>query len=343
LNGLERVQAALRLEQPDRVPLVEFIIDPAVYRAILPSATCQADFEDHFDFDAVGTGAKFSRFHENADGTYLDEWGVLYKPSKEIVAHPLRGPIQNMADLEAWEGPDPDSGHLYEKLDRLVARFKGKRAVMFHHRAAFMWAAYLNNIDNLLLNFLAEPDFAHALLDRVCDVNLRIIRTAIRRGADVIVLGDDYADNSGPLMSPEILREFILPRLSGVIRAIHEEGALVIKHTDGNIWKIIDMLVESGADGLNPIEPSAGMDIGKVKRRYGNRICLVGNIDCGHLLSRGTPDDVRKAVKACIAAAAPGGGFILSSSNSIHSSVKPENYLAMIEAAREFGEYPLRR
>lgn len=342
MNGLERVQTALRVEQPDQVPLVEFIIDPVVYRSILPSANCQSDFEDRFDLDAVGTGARFRRLHQNPDGTYVDEWKVLYKPSKEVVAHPLRGPIQNMDDLQAWVGPDPDSQHLYEELDRLVTRFKGRRAVMFHHRAAFMWAAYLNNIDNLLLNFLAKPDFAHALLDRVCAINTRIIRNAIRRGADVVVLGDDYADNSGPLMAPELLREFIIPRLKEVIRAIHEEGALAIKHTDGNIWKIIDMLVESGADGLNPIEPSAGMDIGEVKKRYGNRICLVGNIDCGHLLSRGTPEDVRRAVKACLEAAAPGGGFILSSSNSIHSSVRPENYLAMIEAAREFGDYPLR-
>jgi len=337
LNGLERVQAALRREEPDRVPLVEFIIDPAVYRAILPSARCQADFEEHFDFDAVGTGARFRRVREEADGGYVDEWGVLYRPTKEVVAHPLRGPIQSMADLEGWRGPDPDAEHLYEGLDGLVARFKGRRAIMFHHRAAFMWSAYLNNIDHLLMNFLAEPEFAHALLDRVCAVNTRIIRNAVRRGADVVVLGDDYADNSGPIMSPEILRRFILPRLKGVIDAIHEEGALAIKHTDGNIWKIIDMLVASGADGLNPIEPGAGMDIGEVKRRYGRRMCLVGNVDCGRLLSRGTAEEVRETVKATIEAAAPGGGFILSSSNSIHSSVKPENYLAMIKAAREFG------
>jgi uroporphyrinogen decarboxylase len=84
------------------------------------------------------------------------------------------------------------------------------------------------------------------------------------------------------------------------------------------------------------------MDIGVVKREYGDRVCLIGNIDCGHLLPHGTAEEVEAAVKECIAQAAIGGGFILSSSNSIHSSVNPENYRAMIEATRKFGSYPLR-
>jgi len=329
----------MRLQQPDRVPLLEFIIDPAVYKALLPTATCQADFEEHFDFDAVGTGAKFRRVQDNPDGTFVDEWGVLYKPTSELVSHPLRGPIRSMTDLEQWQGPDPDADHLYVGIQGLVERFKGQRAIFFHHRAAFMWSVYLNNIENLLMNLLIEPEFAHALLDRVVEINIHIIRNAIRIGADAIVLGDDYADNSGPMMSPQVFREFILPRLKKVVHAIHEEGALVVKHSDGNIWKILDDIVETGADGLNPIEPCAGMDIVEVKRQYGKRICLLGNIDCGHLLSSGTVQEVREAVRECIEVAAPGGGFILSSSNSIHSSVRPENYLAMIQAAKEFGRY----
>ena len=120
-------------------------------------------------------------------------------------------------------------------------------------------------------------------------------------------------------------------------------GAYVIKHSDGNLWPILDMIVETGIDGINPIEPAAGMDIGEVKARYGDRVAVIGNIDCGALLSWGTQDEVREAVRRCIAVAAPGGGHILSSSDSIHSSVKPENYLTMVEAGKEYGVYPLRR
>jgi uroporphyrinogen decarboxylase len=83
------------------------------------------------------------------------------------------------------------------------------------------------------------------------------------------------------------------------------------------------------------------MDIAEVKRRYGDRVCLIGNIDCGELLSWGTPQQVTRTVRDTIRQAAPGGGYIMSSSNTIHSSVKPENYRAMIAATHHYGTYPL--
>jgi uroporphyrinogen decarboxylase len=114
----------------------------------------------------------------------------------------------------------------------------------------------------------------------------------------------------------------------------------VIKHSDGNIMPILDMIVDTGIDGLNPLEPPAGMDIGRIKQRYGKRIALIGNIDCGYLLSQAPVDEVRKVTRETMRIAMPGGGFCLSSSNSIHSSVRPENFMAMIETWRECREYP---
>jgi uroporphyrinogen decarboxylase len=101
------------------------------------------------------------------------------------------------------------------------------------------------------------------------------------------------------------------------------------------------MIVDTGIDGLNPMEPIAGMDIGRVKQKYGKRVCLIGNIDCGYVLSEASPEEVEVAVKECILKASPGGGHILSSSNAIHSSVKPQNFRTMVEAARKYGRYPI--
>jgi uroporphyrinogen decarboxylase len=339
MNSYERIMTAMELGRPDRVPLVEFIIDPKVYKEILPEAQTQTDFEVHFDFDAVCCGVVFEPVSHHADSTYLDEWGVSYHQSPELVNHPVAGPIQTADDLAVYRPPDPDAPHRLGRLPELVKKYKHKKAIIFHQRAAFMWSAYLMHIQEILMKFLDEPDLVHGVMDCVLDVNIHIARNAVRAGADIITLGDDYADNKGPMFSPAVFREFIAPRLKKMVDAIHEEGGKVCKHSDGNLWKIIDSMVETGFDALNPIEPQAGMDIGEVKARFGERVCIMGNIDCGHLLSHGTVAEVEQAVQECIAKAAPGGGFILCSSNSIHSSVKPENYLAMIQAAKRWGDY----
>jgi uroporphyrinogen decarboxylase len=157
----------------------------------------------------------------------------------------------------------------------------------------------------------------------------------------VIMLGDDIAYRTAPMVSPAMYDEFIRPRLAKIVKVIHEEGALAVKHSDGNLWPILDMMISTGIDGINPIEPVAGMDIGEVKRKYGDRVCLIGNIDCGDLLSFGSEADVRRVVRDTIRTAGVGGGYIVSSSNTIHSAVKPENYRAMIEETHRSGVYPI--
>lgn len=343
MNSVERVHAALRLEQPDRVPLLEFVIDEKVARAILPGMRDVPDFMDRMDLDGVGCGAYFAKVRENDDGTYVDEWGVTYKSGgTEAVPHPLRGPIETMEDAGAYVPPDPDAPHRLGALPDIVARYKGKRAICFHHRAVFMWAAYLMGLDNLLAALLAEPDLAALVMDKVLEANMRVVRNAIHAGAELIILGDDYAHNRGLMMSPALFEELILPRLTKMVRMIKEEGAFCIKHSDGNIYPILEMIVSTDCDAINPIEPVAGMDLSTVKRLVGDRVCLVGNIDCGRLLPHGTPEEVEQAVAQAIRDAGEGGGYIVSSSNSIHSSVNPANFAVMIEAARRHGVYGAR-
>jgi uroporphyrinogen decarboxylase len=341
MDSVERVKAALRRDQPDRVPVVEFVVDPKVARMAVPGCRDVADCMDRLDMDGVGCGAHFASIREEADGTFVDEWGVTYKRNSEAVAHPLRGPIGSIDDARAYTPPDPGAPGRLGQLPELVQRYKGRRAILFHHRAAFMWSAYLMGIDRILMAFLAEPETAEIVLDKVLDCNLEIVRRAIRAGAEVIILGDDYASNHGPLMSPAMFDQFIVPRLRKMIDLIHEEGALCIKHSDGNLYPILEQIVGTGPDGINPVEPVAGMELAEVKRRVGDRVCITGNIDCARLLPGGTPEEVRAAVRQAIADAGAGGGFIVTSSNSIHSSCKAENFVAMVRACHEFGHYPL--
>jgi uroporphyrinogen decarboxylase len=180
-----------------------------------------------------------------------------------------------------------------------------------------------------------------ALVDLSVKVNLEMAKEIAARGVKIVYTGDDFAGNLGPLMSPRHFRKLFYPGLCRVMGGYKELGLQVIKHTDGNLWPIIDMIVDSGIDCLDPIDPQAGMNLAKVKALYGDRIALKGNVDCAHLMTFGTPAEVVEATKEALRQGAPGGGFILSSSNSIHSAVKPENYQALLLTLHEYGRYPL--
>ena len=342
MNSYERVMLALARGEPDRVPIAEFVIHPRIIRALYPQAKDQADFEDLAELDSASCGPVFLKGALDSGGYYQDEWGVSYRPTTEVLDHPVRGPVETWEDLKRYKPPDPNVPHRLGRVPEIVARFKHRKAIIFHQRAAFMWAAYVNGLDNLLANFLADPEFAHCLLDKVLEANIQLARNALRAGVDIIMLGDDYAGNKAPMFSPAVFREFLAPRLKRMVDAVHEEGGLVIKHSDGNLWPILDQIIGTGVDAINPIEPVARMDIGEVKSRYGDRVAVVGNIDCSHILSEASLDQVESAVVECIRKASPGGGHIISSSNSIHSAVKPENYAAMIAAAKRYGTYPIR-
>lgn len=338
MGSVERVFAALRREQPDRVPISESIIDENVARVIMPDMLDIQDFMDRVGLDTVGCRPQFAKVKDNGDGTYIDEWGVLYQQGgSEELAHPVRGPIETMSDAMSYIAPNPDLPHRLGNLKDVVSRYKGKRAIVFWHRCAFMWSAYLMGMDNLLAALIMEPDLACAVMDKVLEANMRVAQNAIRAGADIIVMADDYAYNSGPMMSPQLCEKYLIPRLADMVSLIHKEGAFCVKHTDGDLYSILDMIVGTGIDGINPIEPAAGMELSKIKRLVGDKVCIVGNIDCSHLLPHGTPEQVEEAVIQAINDAGEGGGLIISSSNSIHSSVNPANFLAMINAVHKYG------
>jgi uroporphyrinogen decarboxylase len=112
----------------------------------------------------------------------------------------------------------------------------------------------------------------------------------------------------------------------------------IVKHSDGNLWPILDDFIEVGFDGIHPIQPQS-MDIAEVKKHLSGKACILGNIDCRYLLPYGSTQEVESAVKETIEKVAAGGGYIISSSNSIHPGCKPENYITMVEAAHKYGLY----
>jgi len=187
-----------------------------------------------------------------------------------------------------------------------------------------------------------EPELVERYLVAANRTVLNLLRAQIEAGFHGFIGGTDFAGTQGPYFSPAMFRRFFAPRLREITGLCHRHGRPFFKHTDGNIIALGKaFLSECGFDGYHAIEPAAGMDIFALKKSHGDRLVLLGNVDCGRLLSQGEPGEVEDAVKRLIQGCAPGGGFILSSSNSIHSGVKTKNFLAMLRAAREYGQYPI--
>ncbi|MHC4123627.1 MAG: uroporphyrinogen decarboxylase family protein [Planctomycetota bacterium] len=337
----ERVICALELREPDCVPVGEFIVDPRTIKAFNKGYEDVIDFALGEGLGLVGTRAYFKTIEKLPDGCYMDEWGCIYKENAEYIAHPIKAPIKTEEDFEKHQFPDPEAPHVLADLEKFVKKADNKTVVNFHHRVTFMWSVYLMGMDDLLMAMALKPDFAHRLFKKVADINIRILQRAARAGADTILVADDYCANKGPLMSPEMFREFILPHLKRAVDVVHAEGAKCIKHCDGYVWPILEDMINAGIDCINPLEPVANMDMAEVKEKYGDRICMMGNIDCSELLCHASTTEVEEAVRECIRKGAKGGGLIVSSSNSIHSGVKLENYTAMIKAVHKYGKYPI--
>ena len=341
MTGQQRFLTALRRQQPDTVPVWELIVNQPVIQALHGPGVSYLDFCELEDLDGV-TLFENQRFETLDPHTVRDEWGIVWRTDEHTgIPYRIDGPIHSAADLDRYTPPDPDADHRLADLAAAVQRFKGHRAIVFLSHDAFEFSHYLYGMDNLLIAYATEPELPHRLARIVTDYKKRVCARAAALGADVLLTGDDYANRKAPIMSPAHFRTFCLPYLKEQIDVAHAAGKPFIKHTDGNIWSILDDMVDAGIDAIDPLEPIAAMDIGEAKARYGHRIALCGNVDCGELLSRGTPEQVVEAVKETIAKASPGGGHILASSNSIHPAVNPANYKAMVQAARRFGAYPL--
>lgn len=343
MNSLERVAAALERRVPDRVPYFECVIDPKVMDALLPGRDYY-EFNDWLGVDNVGQNrSSWSRDNvemiDEKRGLFRDKWGVVRAFGPESTPAPVEGPIKRPEDLKTYQPPDPNAPDVLGGLPEVVARYKGKKAISAICRDAFFNPAFLRGTTRFLMDMIDHPKLVHELIEVTLSHDIPAMRRMVAAGCDVVVFGDDYADKNSTLMSPRHFKEFILPGLKRCVDAAHEAGAYVVKHTDGNIMAVLDMILDTGIDGLNPLEPAAGMDIGLIKEKYGDRVCLVGNVDCGYVLSQAPVDEVRRVTRETVAKAKPGGGYMLSSSNSIHSSVRPENFMAMIETLRQCGAY----
>ncbi|MCM8771662.1 MAG: hypothetical protein NC926_02305 [Candidatus Omnitrophica bacterium] len=223
---------------------------------------------------------------------------------------------------------------IFEGWDKIVERVKGKMAIAFSVGISIpIKPIYLECL-------ILKPDWIEIYLDYHTKWAIEFIKESKKHGADFILGGGDLADKNGPIYSPEIFRKFLMPRYKKILEVCHNLGLYYVFRSDGNTRPLWDIwFLEICFDGYGEIDKSAGIELKELKEKYGEKITLLGNIDCSKTLIYGTKQEIYKEVEQCIRDAAKGGGYILTSSNSIHYNVPAKNLIYMIEAGRKFGKY----
>lgn len=350
----QRMRRALACEEPDRVPLAELKVEEVVKGAFLGQAlgNPEEDLEGY-----LGRDIEFSR---RAGYDYVRLVGLASYPQpgrereddygrglytqgpRRTWAEQGRGFITSEEDLEAFPFPsveDVDLRHL-EVGSRLLP--EGMEAfASIKGGGIFERAWRLMGFEGFCLAAMEKPELVAHLLERIggwyCAVFERMAKFPRVAG---LWLGDDLAYTEGFFVSPRVYRQHLFPWYERLAETCRQKGLFFIFHSDGRLWEILEDLITIGIHALHPIEPKA-MDIREVKARVRGRLCLIGNVDLGYTLTRGSPREVEEEVKGLIRDLAPGGGWCLGSSNSITEYVPLENYVALLESARRWGEYPI--
>ena len=354
LTPRERVLTALNRRTPDRVPK-EMAFTPPVLDEFR-RRTGATDPAEYFDFEVRTVDLSPSR--QQADffsyigslppGSWVNEWGIGHVPGSLYHFHDYVHPLQNIStvkELRAFPFPDVTAEYRYQSLAEQVADWHRRgyavQAEIPHPSGTLFECAWLlRGMENMLADFLTNPDLAAALLDRLTVSGIESATRLAQAGIDILLTGDDVGMQQRMLMSPQMWRKWLKPRLADVIASAKKinPDMLIFYHSDGVIDPIIPELIEIGIDILNPVQPEC-MDPAWLKREYGKDLAFWGTVGIQTTMPFGTPGDVQAAVKERIETVGQGGGLLLAPTHVIEPDVPWENIVAFFQAVEEHGRY----
>ncbi|MHA1467067.1 MAG: uroporphyrinogen decarboxylase family protein, partial [Promethearchaeota archaeon] len=252
---------------------------------------------------------------------------------------------------EKWEDVKENlEGPMTEKYTKMVKKFY--RRINKKHKDK-IFVAVTNDLAGVFesasqgmgMSFYSkmlhrDPKFIKEVHEVIAEFTKNCYMSYMDAGAELFLESGDLAYKKGPMMSPKKFYEVLLPAYKMITDAVHERGGKIVLHTDGQVTPLLDFVVDCGFDGLQSLEPTAGVDLAFVKKKVGDKLCIMGNIDVAHILVDATKEEVYDAVKYAIKTGGPGGGFVVSAAN-MHPGVNVPNLRWMAEATKEYGTYPL--
>jgi len=389
MNFKERILATIQHEEPDQVPVMGLIMDPATVNQVTgKSATNLVNFIDkpvagglvkgllntnwfwnrmyrgnfalaldsaiELGFDANWLIYAFMRLYDDPDTTLgvamHDAYGRVWEMGSDERGNLSVDYSRALCPTEAeWEAWVDSKSHLFDRMIENTRVFHRDLAAKYHDRIMPIGYAAPGIFENSwqaigFVNFTKLVYENRSFVERVVqfqtDLYLRNLEAVMESGCEIVLGGDDLGQKTGPLMRPELIEDLYGDSYRRVADLVHSRGRKFIFHSCGNIYKFLERFVDWGFDGIITMEPTAGMELAKVREQVGHDLVLIGNLDVSHLLVKGTRAEVDTAVKHAIRDAGRGGGFILSAAHS-HPFVDAERLRWMVEAAHEHGRYPL--
>jgi len=341
----ERFLKVLRREgEPDRVPFAELFHDYEIMAAIQgPPGSTDADglaawrvkfWRDH-GYDYVTQGVDLGFPH---GGLVAEDTAELSRGQRGWV-NEEKGSITTWEEFDAYPWPQV-TDESFRSLEAVAKQLpEGMKIIPTIPGGPFENLTFIMGFAAFSYGIVDQPDLVEAVARRVNETLIEVVeRTASMQAVGALWLNDDLGYKSSTLAAPEVLRRYIFPTQKRICEIAHAAGKPVIMHSCGNLEEIMPELIEDvGIDAKHSFEHVI-MPVWEAKRKWGDRIALIGGVDVD-VLSRGSEDDVRAYARRCIEECAPGGGWALGSGNSVTNYVPVRNFLAMLDEGWRCGRY----
>jgi len=334
----ERVYLALNRQETDRVSYCELGVDRALAEQIMGWGSGKSERADLETMVYSVDECKAIARKLNLDNITFTLRAPVYAdklPGKHGRLFYGNGQIKKEQDIEKIKLPNPHSPGLYREAEDFVKN-KGDYSAWLVTRIGIFPTMLSLGLETFSLALYDNRKFVESVMDLYFDWARVMAEQVCQMGFDAFVTTDDLAFKTQPFFSPKIFRDLVIPRYKRVVEKITIPWFI---HSDGNIESLLEDFLALGICGVHPNEKGA-MDIRQIKRKYGRRVCLLGNVDL-NLLSTGTPEQVDEEVQGLIRDVAPGGGYIVTSGNSLAGYLNPENVLALSRAVQKYGRYPI--
>ncbi len=344
----ERFLAALKREVPDRVPMFDFLFQQPLFEALIghpPEGYNGSDaVKCALALDHDGVWLPFGGFSGYqpkflTENVYKDEWGTTYQKNEASwpIDAPIEYPIKTRADLKSYSPPDPTLPGRAAEIEIACTMENDNIALLGGVQGPLTTLWLLMGYEAISYALYDDP----ALLTELCNISNTFFKEAARRSVEAGCVGiwvsEDLGDSRKGFFRLEHYRKYFLPPFVELVDYIDSLGVPVLLHACGHITDYLDDLAQTKIASIHPLQRTAGMDLRDIKQRYGDRFCLIGNIDSSRTLPYGSPDEVAAEVREAIDIAAPGGGYILASDHSVHDGISVENITTMFKVGAEYG------